>query len=106
MGAQKLAGAFGDEFDDTRIELQENGNGGGFELPLLTGSVYLGLSTVSTGFCLMSYYNGNSTRISFGRVGGDSFLLKKFANKVEERLNVNIRELASTQALPISEEHP
>lgn len=102
-----LSRIFGEEFTKG-MEFREIYTSPTAESIFVTGSAFLALSNVTTGFCLMSFYDGTTTKVNFGRVGSDGFI-KRFnfligpADNIENNLAQKIREQAQNLGLSINE---
>lgn len=75
------------------------------EVIVLTGSRYFLRSNDTIGFCLFSYYNGSSTKIDFGRIGGGSGLLNirmGAGNKVENSMLEAFKGVADSSGMTLT----
>lgn len=89
------------------VEYQKSYGNPNSEALVLTGSEYFLRTNDTIGFCLFSYYDGNTTKIDYGRVGGGSGLFNirlGAGNKLENKILEKIKAEASSSGLLISEE--
>lgn len=82
------------------VEYQKSYGNGATEATMLTGTKFFLRTSDNIGFCLFAYYDGISTKIDFGRIGGGSGLINMrwgAGDKVEEEIVKSLRSFAESQ---------
>lgn len=102
LDQDSVATIFSTEISDN--EFQRSYKTQNIEIMVITGSRYFLRTSDMVGFCLFYVYDGISTRLDFGRVGGGSGLLGirlGAGDKAEESMCDKIKQLAESEGLVV-----
>lgn len=103
LDSDEITKLFTSLMDQEAHKIQRSGDGS--DLTILTGSRYFLRTRDNVGFCMVRYYDGISTSIDFGRVGGGSGILGiRFGagDKLEEDLMEKIRIMVESQGMTLT----